>query len=84
VQATAVPALRPAAHDPGQAAANAPRPALTGSPHVPAGPDPPPPGQGHSPGSHRPQQAPTRPGEPEAPRRARSAVPTGDWQPEPS
>jgi antirestriction protein ArdC len=100
VQATATPALHPAAHDRGQAAANAFRPALTGPPRVPAGPDPPSssqppgvagepahsvsPGRRHSPGAHRPQQAPTRPGEPESPGRARSAVPTGDWQPEAS
>jgi len=100
VQATAAPAPRPAAHDPGQAAATGFRPALTGSPRVPAGPDPSPPGQSpgvagdpahsvshghrHSPGTHRLQQAPIRPGEPEAPGRARSAVPTGGWQPEPS
>jgi antirestriction protein ArdC len=100
VQAIAVPALRPAAHDPGQAAANASGLVLTGSPRVPAGPDPSPPSQSpgvagepahsvspghrHSPATHRPQQAPTRPGEPEAPGRTRSATPTGDWQPEAS
>jgi antirestriction protein ArdC len=48
VQATAAPALRAAAHDPGQAAATSFRPTLTGSPHVPAGPDPSPPSQSPS------------------------------------
>jgi antirestriction protein ArdC len=100
VQATAVPALRPAAHDRGQAAGNSFRPALTGSPRVPVGPDPSPPGQPpdaatepadsvspgyrHSTDPHRRSHAPIQRGEPDTSGRARPATPAGDWQPEAS
>jgi antirestriction protein ArdC len=97
-QVTAVSALHPSDHGPGQAAVASFRPTLTGRPHVPAGPDPSPPyrspdaarepahsvspGHRHSPDSHRPSQAPTRPGEAEAPGRARPATPADGWEPE--